>query len=370
MHLPRGEVTIAALLKRSGYATGHFGKWHLNGRFNQADQPQPGDHGFDHWFSTQNNAHPSHRDPDNFVRNGKAVGRIEGFSCQIVTDEFLGWLKTLDTHEQPFFAFVCFHEPHEPIDSPEELVALYPDAKKKGEALHYANVTNVDRAVGRIIKALRAGGLEKNTLVFFTSDNGPETLDRYPNAWRSHGSPGPWRGMKLHLTEGGIRVPAIACWPGHVPAGHETDAPVGGVDILPTLCELAGIDPPQDRALDGESFAPLLTDSSWRRSKPLFWHYVLALGGYHAAMRDGDWKILATLDMPATGDPRFEGRRLFEQAKRGTISGINLHRLDRDPHEDHDVSSPNPDQAKKQRKALEARIDEVREEAPAWSAAP
>lgn len=371
MHLPRRELTIATLLKRAGYATGHFGKWHLNGRFNSPDQPQPDDHGFDHWFSTQNNAHPSHRNPDNFVRNGEPVGELEGFSCQLVTDEFLRWLDGRGNADRPFFAFICFHEPHEPVDSPDDLVALYPDAKKKGEALYYANVTNVDRAVGRIVQGLRNRGVEDNTLVFFTSDNGPETLKRYPDAWRSHGSPGPWRGMKLQLTEGGIRVPAIASWPGRLPAGEVRDQPVGGVDLLPTLCALAGIDPPDDRVLDGESIVPLLWDDTWQRSRPLFWHYVRAVGDDHVAMRDGTWKMLAGLDLPDPREAQEEGPILFVQTRRGTLSQSRLYRLDRDPHEDHDLSLQYPEESARLYETLEAWLAQVRDEAPPWdSSAP
>jgi arylsulfatase A len=122
-HLRTSEITIAKLLKERGYATCHSGKWHLNGHFNKPDQPQPSDHGFDHWFSTQNNAAPSHKDPTNFVRNGTPVGKLEGFSAPLVVDEAIGWLKTRQGKtdaagkDAPFFLFVCTHEPHLPIEA-------------------------------------------------------------------------------------------------------------------------------------------------------------------------------------------------------------------------------------------------------------
>ncbi|MEX1042470.1 MAG: sulfatase-like hydrolase/transferase, partial [Pirellulaceae bacterium] len=118
MHVPASEVTVAGLLKDAGYDTCHSGKWHCNGKFNSPDQPQPDDHGFNHWFSTQNNAAPTHENPTNFVRNGKQVGPLEGFSCQIVADEAARWLKSGRDPDKPFFAWVCFHEPHEPVASP------------------------------------------------------------------------------------------------------------------------------------------------------------------------------------------------------------------------------------------------------------
>src|SRR5205085_6475091 len=120
MHLPREEITIATLLHQAAYRTAHVGKWHLNGRFNSDQQPQPGDHGFDHWFSTQNNALPNHHDPNNFVRDGSEVGVVPGYSSGIVADEAIRWLREMRDKAKPFFLYVCFHEPHEPIATDEQ----------------------------------------------------------------------------------------------------------------------------------------------------------------------------------------------------------------------------------------------------------
>ena len=292
MHMPRSEVTIASLLRSAGYATCHVGKWHCNGKFNSPEQPQPNDHGFDHWFSTQNNAAPSHRDPTNFVRNGQRVGPLKGFSSDIIVDEAISWLDRYPK-DRPFCLFVWFHEPHEVVDSPEPLVEGYSRATKKGEALYYANVAQVDQAVGRLLKKLDESNYRQSTFALFTSDNGPETLNRYPNAWRSHGSPGPLRGMKLHLYEGGTRVPGILRWPGRVKPGSVINTPIGFVDLLPTLCEAAGVAAPRDRRLDGASFLPALSGKPLNRKQPLYWQYNHALGEMKVAIRDGDWKLLA-----------------------------------------------------------------------------
>jgi arylsulfatase A len=127
MHVRKREITIAALLRQAGYATCHVGKWHLNGQFNMVGQPQPSDHGFDYWFSTQNNALPTHHNPDNFVRNGKPVGKLKGYAAQLVVDEAIEWLTEKRDVQKPFFLYVCFHEPHEPIASAKRFTDLYPD---------------------------------------------------------------------------------------------------------------------------------------------------------------------------------------------------------------------------------------------------
>lgn len=148
VHMQADEVTIPALLKKAGYDTCLSGKWHCNSRFNSKEQPQPNDFGFDHWFSTHNNASPSHQNPKNFVRNGEKVGEIEGFSSQIVVSEAINWLENKKS-DKPFFLEVAFHEPHEPIASPEDLVQKYlPLADNLQQAEYFANVENVDIAVG------------------------------------------------------------------------------------------------------------------------------------------------------------------------------------------------------------------------------
>ncbi|MDX1565388.1 MAG: sulfatase-like hydrolase/transferase, partial [Phycisphaeraceae bacterium] len=171
VHMRKSEVTIPALLKKAGYATCLSGKWHCNASFNTDKQPQPGDFGFDHWFATQNNASPSHANPKNFVRNGKRVGKIEGYSCQIVVDEAVNWLEghLKKNAAQPFFMFLPFHEPHEPVASPPDLVNGYLQvAKKKTQAEYFANVENVDRAVGKLLAALKRLKQDEKTLVIFT----------------------------------------------------------------------------------------------------------------------------------------------------------------------------------------------------------
>lgn len=357
MHLKQEEITIAQLLKQAGYQTCHVGKWHLNGKFNSKDQPQPGDQGFTHWMSTQNNAGPSHLNPKNFVRNGQAVGPLEGYSCQLVADEAIRWLKDART-DAPFFQFVCFHEPHEPIASPADLVETYREVMPLKKAEHHANITNMDRAVGRLLQTLADLKLDENTLVLFTSDNGPETLLRYKNAERSFGSPGELRAMKLWLYEGGIRVPGIVRWPAGTKAGQVSSTPVCNTDLLPTFCALAGVALPQDRVFDGASFAPLLTGKAMERSTPLYWHYIAALGEPRAALRHGDYIILGKWPEKTPKDP--------QSAKTAQLVAFELYNLKTDQKQEHDLATKEPEKLAELQKLLTAKYAEVQAAAPLW----
>lgn len=287
--LQHSEISVARLMKDKGYATAHCGKWHLNGVMD-GSQPTPGSHGFDHWFSTQNNASPTHKNPTNFVRNGEEVGEMVGYSSEIIAEETIAWMKA--NQSRPFCIFVWFHSPHEPIASGPDFMERYADINEETRREYYGNVTQTDHAVGMIMNALGELKLDEKTLVMFTSDNGPETLNRYRGSHRSHGSPGDMRAMKLHLYEGGIRVPGIARWTGTTPAGVENETPISGVDVLPTFCDLAGLTPPSDRAIDGTSIAPLLRNEAFKRDRALYWRYDKALSQPKIALRDGDWKLL------------------------------------------------------------------------------
>jgi arylsulfatase A len=366
MHLVKEERTIAAELKASGYTTCHVGKWHLNGKFNSPEQPQPGDHGFDHWMSTQNNAGPSHENPTNFVRNGTPVGPQEGYSCDLVASEAVRWLSELKDKSKPFFLFVCFHEPHEPVASPADLVAQYSDATKPGQADYFANVTNMDRAVGKLMDKLDEMKLSERTLVFFTSDNGPETLDRYPKANRSHGSAGPLRGMKLHLYEGGIRVPGILRYPARIAEAKTISEPVCSLDLYPTFCELAGIKLQETQVLDGTSFLPLLDNQPLVRTTPLYWHYFRSIGRPKAAMRVGDYMVLGHWDGPKLGPGGSVHEGDCETIKSAKLVQFELYNLKDDPSQQTDLSTEQPERLKELAEMLIAKYDEVQKEGRTW----
>jgi arylsulfatase A len=349
VHMRRSEITLPQLLQKAGYATCMAGKWHCNSQFNSPDQPQPNDAGFDHWLATQNNAGPSHEDPRNYVRNGKPVGELKGFSCQIVVDEATQWLeqKQSTAPDQPFFLYLAFHEPHEPVASPQELVQQYlPQSMNEDQAQYFANVHNMDLAVGRLVATLDKLKLRDNTLIVFSSDNGPETLRRYKAGARSWGRTGILRGMKLHTHDGGFHVAGIMNWPARISPGHVVNAPASSLDLLPTLCDLAGADVPQDRSLDGISLAPLVMEGKMPdRTQPLLWAYYNAINEQRVAMRHGPWKVLARLNGGTL--PRMENLtpESLERVQSATLTDFAIYDLSKDPGETQNLAGQNlPDE--------------------------
>ncbi len=338
VHLRKSELTLPMLLKSSGYATAVTGKWHCNAAFNQPTQPQPNDAGFDHWFATQNNASPSHDHPNNFVRNGEPVGEQKGFSSHMVANEAIQWMESQKANDpkKPFFLYVAFHEPHEPVASPRELVDKYRSvARNEDEAQYFANVENMDEAVGKIIAALESLHLDQNTVVYFSSDNGPETLNRYPASNRSYGRAGNLKGMKLSTHEGGCRVPGILRWKGKWKSGQESDTPIISLDLLPTFCQLADVANPTNRKLDGASLVPLLNGEKHLRSKPLVWLYYHSTNEQSMAMRDGDYKIMAKLSVNGKKLPKFSNvtKKNEAQIQSAVLSDFSLFDLKTDPGE-------------------------------------
>ena len=334
VHMRKSETTIAKLLRRGGYETMLSGKWHCNSRFNQKAQPQPGDFGFDHWFATQNNAAPSHQNPVNFVRNGKKVGPREGFSCQLVVDEAVQWLNDRKNPEKPFFMFVAFHEPHEPVASPKKLVEKYKSvAKNEDQAQYFANVENVDIAVGKLVAELDRKKLREKTLIIFTSDNGPETLKRYRSAHRSYGNPGELRGMKLHTHEAGFRVAGIMNWQGKIEPNQVSNEAVSSLDFLPTFCKLAEVVVPEKIELDGTDLMPAVMKKTIRRQKPLVWCYYNAINEARVAMRDGKYKVLARLEPKSGGKlPRFQNltTKDVEKIQNVKLTDLEVYDLSKD----------------------------------------
>ncbi len=315
MHLLRSETTLAEVLKDEGYGTAHFGKWHLGMPINNRDNPTPTEHGFDYWFGLVNGAHPSHKDPTNFLRNGKPVGPMKGYSCQIVVDEAIDWIDKKRDADAPFFINIWFNEPHAVIAAPDEIVSEY-GALNDQAAIYNGTIDNTDRAIGRLIAKLERLGQLDNTIIHYSSDNGSYRQERS----------GELRGKKGSHHEGGHRVPGIFYWKGKIPGGRVEDEPAGAVDLLPTICGLLGIEKPKGVFLDGSDLTPLLTGTgSFERHQPLFW-----MNGSTMALRMGNHTLLA----PSTARLPFDNtkaNRLLQQTElalgddlQKELGGLNL----------------------------------------------
>ncbi len=353
MHLRVEENTIAELLKAAGYATAHIGKWHLGyGLTDDVSGPDPGDHGYDHWLATGNNAQPSHHNPNNFVRNGKALGEVKGYSCQIVADEAIKWLDQHRNKKKPFFLNICFHEPHQRVASPPELAARHPGVKQPE---YYGCIENMDDAAGRILKKLNALGEVDNTLVIFTSDNGSYRTDRANNR--------NLKGRKTQLWEGGIRAPGIIRWPGRIKPGTRSDVPAGLVDLLPSACAAAGVSLPKNVTLDGTSLLPLFATGKLVRPKPLYWFYNPSRPV--CVIRDGDWCLLADPEIDLPRQNMFL-ERFIGDIKKTDFKNYRLHNLRTDAAQEIDLSEKEPDRFAKMKAQMLKLHRDVMDEAFDW----
>jgi arylsulfatase A len=221
----------------------------------------------------------------------------------------------------------------------------------------------MDDAFGLLMRTLAEQKLDESTLVWFTSDNGPAITNQHP-----YGSAGPLRDKKGFLTEGGIRVPGIIRWPGKIKPATESDTPVCGVDFLPTVCQIVGFEPPKDRVIDGASIVPVFSGKTPIRTEPLYWHFNRAAGNYQVALRDGDWKILATLDqrpMAASNDVTEAEELQFKAAE--PVSFV-LYNLKTDIGETEDLAAKEPQKLAEMKDKLLKKYHAVRKESPTWPA--
>jgi arylsulfatase A len=362
MHVPKEEITIATILRNGGYDTAHVGKWHMNGRFNMPGQPQPNDHGFNHWFATQNNALPNHRDPWNFIRNGTPVGPLKGYAAGIVTNEAIHWLRAWRDKSKPFFLFVCYHEPHEPIASDPRFEKDYPSADPSYTA-YWANVAQMDASFGQLMAELDKQKLREDTFVFFTSDNGPARTGFHP-----HGETAGLRHKKGSVYEGGIRVPGIVRWPGRIKPGTVQRTPVSGVDLLPTLCNVTGLKPPAGLHLDGTSISDLFHGENFWRPQPLYWHFYAASGKHHVALRDGDWKLVAAMDAPPIKQRAGITAADQNAIKTAPLGKMELYNLKTDRTETRDVSAVDIKQYRRLSEQMKQIYASVQLDTPIWPA--
>jgi arylsulfatase A-like enzyme len=327
--LARDEFTIAQLVKPLGYRTAVIGKWHLNGGLHLEDMPQPRDFGFDYqyglaaWVKNEKaeKAKSGKLYPDNMYRNNEPVGQTNKFSAELITDEAIEWLSS--AHDEPFFLLLTYSEVHTPVASPEKYLVQYDefltdesrgdawhyymdwaDRPNRGKGEYYANISYMDAQMGRVLELLRQSGRLDDTLVIFSSDNGPVTSDPQ-EAWELNmaGETGGFRGRKRYLFEGGLRVPGIFRWPGRLASGVLVDTPVTALDIFPTIADYLELVLPEGRAVDGQSITGLLDEdeaTSLERSSIFYWS-IPTPDGMEYAVREGWWKMILDPD----GQPQY-----------------------------------------------------------------
>ena len=283
------EVTIAEVLKSQDYATACVGKWHLG------DLPvfQPTRHGFDHYFGLpySNDMHvPFKRwsfPPLPLIRDGKVVETEpdQDLLTRRYTEEALRFIRA--SKDRPFFLYLPHSMPHRPIHASEpfrkrlpkeKLARIQGEDKESRDFIYPAAIAEIDWSTGQILDTLKDLGIDDRTLVLFTSDNGPAA-----------GSAGPLRGKKGSTFEGGMRVPCVVRWPGHIPAGKVCDQIALSMDLLPTFAGLAGAKVPDDRVIDGKDIWPLLSGHAGATSPHEAFFYLR--GPRVAAVRSRQWKL-------------------------------------------------------------------------------
>jgi arylsulfatase A-like enzyme len=328
--LPADEITVAEALKARGYVTACIGKWHLG----HLPQYLPMRHGFDSYFGVPY-SNDMDRAPNAGGPSSSLTPRVEWWNVPLMrdegiierpadqhtltkryTEEAVGFIR--ENRARPFLLYVPYTMPHVPLFASAEF------AGKSPRGLYGDVVEELDWSVGRVLEALRAEGLERNTLVVFTSDNGPWLTQRLAG-----GSAGLLREGKGSTWEGGMRVPCIAWWPGKVPAGRVERSIACTMDLFNTTLALAGAPVPTDRPIDGQNLLPVLTGTGpgERRVFPYYRDAELW------ALRKGPWKAHFTTKSAYGQDPAVKHDAPL------------LYHLGHDPSEQHDVAAQHPEVA-------------------------
>jgi arylsulfatase A-like enzyme len=346
-HLYAEDVTMAEVLKQAGYTTGGFGKWGLG----TPDTPGVATRqGFDEWFGQYHQVHAHFMYPYWLAKNdGRALlpenegGRRGKYAPDVTHAEALSFIRR--NRSRPFFAYLPYILPHVELVVPEDSEAPYrgkfpkvsiPDSRpgylgSEDAYVTYAGmVSRLDRYVGEVLSLLQELKLEENTVVVFTSDNGPQGGKPWEQLVEFFDGNGPLRGSKGDFYEGGIREPLLVRWPGKVKPGVVTDQPVAFWDFLPTLAEIGGAKAPA--GIDGISFVPTLTGrGEQKQHESFYWEYPYA-NGYGRACRAGEWKAV---------QPRPR-------------AALELYHLKDDPTEAKDVAAQHPDVVQRLSKILTA----------------
>lgn len=367
------ETTIADLFKDAGYRTGLVGKWHsgaLDPRYH------PNARGFDDFIGFQGGWQDYYQWRLDY--NGQCTKSDGRYLTDVLTDEAIGFIER--NHKKPFFLHVSYNAPHFPMQAPDELVQKYVERGfKQGVAIVYAMIECMDHGIERILEAVRQTGKEKNTIVIFTSDNGPDfggENEMSKKRFNYH-----FNGHKGNIYEGGIRLPLTLRWPDGLTSGRQIDAITHFTDWLPTLLAAADIPIPENLNLDGRNILPVLRGETDEVSPQRFWQWnrYTPLITTNAAMRDGPWKLVRP-EIPearyvAPEDLAFDialkyHPELFSDISRipeperqiPAPSPVQLFNLEDDPGERNDLASKHPKRVQQMLSALENWFKEVEAE--------
>ncbi len=344
--LPPSEITIAEALKIAGYQTACIGKWHL-GDFVKDEQYLPRKHGFD-YFIGFNGANDDW--PVAFWRNEeelvKDIGIDQARYTGLFTKEAVDFIER--SKDTPFFLYLAHKDPHQPCIPSENFV------NRSDGGRHGDTVEEVDWSVGKILNCLHKNGLQDNTLILFTSDNGP---------WYD-GSPGALRGRKGQSFEGGYRVPLVAWWPGNIPAGAVSNEPSMNIDFFPTILNLAGLQLPDDRIIDGKDIQGLLTAAEKvSPHEALFFFHYNELEG----VRAGKWKYFRYINSYVNPIPLDKPHTFFGGVTSGytyepegtdiSVPGLGswplLYDMELDPGESYNLMKKYPEIGKHMQELME-----------------
>lgn len=338
------ELTVARVLQSAGYRTGHFGKWHLNGKNGDknttdgngrailaADPLSPGRMGFDEWVSADN-----FFDLDPVLGRNGVPEKFRGDSSDVTTDVALEFIRRQAGAGKPFLAVVWFgspHVPHQALPADKEAYRALPEKDQN----YFGEIAAVDRSVGRLRQALRESGVAGNTLLWYCSDNGGHAGPK---------STGNLRGQKGTLWEGGLRVPGIVEWPARIAEPFACGIPCSTLDIYPTVLEATGaVAQNQIQPLDGLSLLPVFDRKTESRAKPIpFWNHAGKQPG-HAALLDWPFKlhtnpVAGRNQKGAKGDEALPPALLYDVSK--------------DPKETADLAAQEPERVAKMTALVEA----------------
>lgn len=343
--MPASEITFAELMKPSGYQTACIGKWDVSNR-KEIIERMPNAQGFDYYYGTLG------ANDNGFIKfheNNTAVAETEDMSCTIrlYTDKAIDFLENRRDPNKPFVLYLAHTMLHTIIDASPEFKG------KSAGGLYGDVVEELDHETGRLLDKLDALGLCDNTLVIYTTDNGPWCQSRYYENKKGHpegsifwGDPGPLRAGKGSAYEAGSRVPCIVRWPGKVPAGRTSDALWATIDLLPTFTALSGVTPPMDRVIDGiDQTALLLGQTEEGRETFIYDQVGEGEANMGVGIRKGNWKLL----LPGR-KPEQDHRFLMDF---GT-NGLELYDLDSDIGEKNNVADDHPEVVKELRETLDS----------------